>query len=31
LQFSENAVRYEASLNFLSDRINGLRKALKGE
>ncbi|MBS7805582.1 flagellar basal body rod protein FlgB [Rhizobiales bacterium TNE-4] len=31
LQFSENAMRYEASLNFLSDRINGLRKALKGE
>lgn len=31
LQFSENAMRYEASLNFLSDRISGLRKALKGE
>jgi len=31
LQFAENAMRYEASLNFLSDRINGLRKALKGE
>ncbi|MBU3732430.1 MAG: flagellar basal body rod protein FlgB [Beijerinckiaceae bacterium] len=31
LQFAENAVRYEASLNFLSDRISGLRKALKGE
>ena len=31
MQFAENAMRYEASLNFLSDRINGLRKALKGE
>ena len=31
LQFAENAMRYEATLNFLSDRINGLRKALKGE
>lgn len=31
LQFAENAMRYEASLNFLNDRINGLRKALKGE
>ena len=31
LQFAENAMRYEASLNFLSDRISGLRKALKGE
>ncbi len=29
--FSENAIQYQASLNFLSDRFSGLRKALKGE
>ena len=31
LQFAENATRYEASLQFLSDRIRGLRSALRGE
>lgn len=31
LQFSENATRYEASLQFLNDRIRGLRSALRGE
>jgi len=31
LQFAENATRYEASLQFLSDRLRGMRSALKGE
>ncbi len=31
LQFAENATRYEASLQFLNDRIHGLRSALRGE
>ena len=31
LQFAENATRYEASLQFLNDRIRGLRSALRGE
>jgi flagellar basal-body rod protein FlgB len=31
LQFAENATRYEASLQFLGDRIRGLRTALRGE
>lgn len=30
-QFSENAVRYEASLQFLNGKISGLMKALRGE
>ena len=29
--FAENAVRYQASLDFINSRINGLRKAIKGE
>lgn len=29
--FSEAAVRYQASLDFLASRIEGLRKALRGE
>jgi flagellar basal-body rod protein FlgB len=29
--FSEAAVRYQASLDFLDSRISGLRKALRGE
>ena len=29
--FSEAAVRYQASLDFLGSRIEGLRKALRGE
>ena len=29
--FSANALEYQASLNFLNGKINGLRKALKGE
>ena len=29
--FTENAVRYQASLNFLNGKIQGLRKALTGE
>lgn len=31
LQFAENSTRYEATLQFLSDRIRGLRSALRGE
>jgi flagellar basal-body rod protein FlgB len=31
MQFAENATRYEASLQFLSDRIRSLRSALRGE
>lgn len=31
LQFAENATRYEASLQFLSDRLRGMRSALRGE
>lgn len=31
LQFAENSTRYEASLQFLSDRIRNLRSALRGE
>lgn len=30
-QFAENAVRYRASLRFLSGKINGLMTAIKGE
>ena len=29
--FSENALRYQASLQFLSGSISGLRKAIRGE
>ncbi|WP_297526593.1 flagellar basal body rod protein FlgB [Thiohalobacter sp.] len=29
--FSENAVRYQATLTFLSGRIKGLKAAIKGE
>lgn len=31
LQFAENSSRYEASLQFLSERIRTLRAALRGE
>jgi len=31
VEFSENALRYQASLQFLGDRIRGLRNAIKGE
>lgn len=31
LQFAENSARYEASLQFLGDRIRSLRAALRGE
>jgi flagellar basal-body rod protein FlgB len=31
VQFAENATRYEMSLQFLADRMSGLRKALRGE
>jgi len=31
LQFAENSTRYEATLQFLGDRIRGLRSALRGE
>ena len=31
LQFAENSTRYEATLQFLSDRISGLRKVIRGE
>jgi flagellar basal-body rod protein FlgB len=30
-QFMENAVQYQASLDFLGGKFNGIRKALKGE
>lgn len=30
-RFAENAVQYEASLNFLTGRIKGLMSAIKGE
>jgi flagellar basal-body rod protein FlgB len=29
--FSANAMEYQVSLRFLNDKINGLRKAMKGE
>jgi flagellar basal-body rod protein FlgB len=29
--FSENSMRYQATLTFLNSRISGIRKALKGE
>ncbi len=31
MQFSENVIRYQASLNFLNRRISGLESAIKGE
>ena len=31
LAFSANALEYQVSLRFLNDKINGLRKAIKGE
>lgn len=31
MQFSENVMRYQTSLNFLNARINGLRSAIRGE
>jgi flagellar basal-body rod protein FlgB len=31
LQFAENGTRYEATLQFLGERIRGLRSALRGE
>ena len=31
LQFAENSTRYEASLQFIGDRIRSLRAALRGE
>jgi flagellar basal-body rod protein FlgB len=30
-KFAENALRYQASLQFLGDRFRGLRNAIKGE
>jgi flagellar basal-body rod protein FlgB len=30
-EFAENAVRYRTSLRFLSGKVNGLMKAIKGE
>ena len=29
--FAQNAIEYQVSLKFLNDKINGLRKAIKGE
>lgn len=29
--FAENAIRYQASLDFINSRISSLRKAIKGE
>lgn len=29
--FASNALEYQASLSFLNDKINGLRKAIRGE
>jgi flagellar basal-body rod protein FlgB len=31
IAFSSNAMEYQASLSFLNSKINGLRKAIKGE
>lgn len=31
MQFSENVIRYQASLSFLNRRISGLQSAIKGE
>jgi flagellar basal-body rod protein FlgB len=31
LQFSENATRYQTTLNFLDGRIKGLMSAIRGE
>ena len=31
LQFSENVMRYQTSLTFLNNRINGLMTAIRGE
>lgn len=29
--FAENAIRYQASLDFINSRLSGLRKAIKGD
>jgi flagellar basal-body rod protein FlgB len=29
--FAENAVRYQASLDFINSKLRGLRSAIKGE
>ena len=31
VQFAENAVRYQTSLDFLNSKISGIKKAFKGE
>lgn len=31
MQFSENVIRYQTSLEFLNRKISGLRSAIKGE
>jgi flagellar basal-body rod protein FlgB len=31
MQFAENVMKYEASLNFLNRKITGLMSAIKGE
>jgi flagellar basal-body rod protein FlgB len=31
MQFSENVMRYQATLSFLNNKISGLRSAIKGE
>ena len=31
MQFSENVMRYQTTLSFLNNKINGLRSAIKGE
>ncbi|NND90208.1 MAG: flagellar basal body rod protein FlgB, partial [Granulosicoccus sp.] len=30
-RFAENTIRYQASLEFINSRVNGLIRALKGE
>jgi flagellar basal-body rod protein FlgB len=31
MQFSENVMRYQASLEFLNRKLTGLKSAIKGE
>ena len=31
MEFSENVIRYQTTLNFLNKRISGLMSAIKGE
>jgi len=31
MEFSENVIRYQTTLSFLNNRINGLMSAIRGE